>query len=406
MGKTFISLFSEFCKNEICQIYVYPSYPEEGFGHSFYRITDKDAIKNIFSFAYCGGEIKTKKYSEKEDVPKIYGNVKNSSFFRRLVRDLIWKFSHWYSKDLKDWICCQKPDCIFLAPGYAKFIYDIALKISNDYKIPIVTYICDDYFFVKQQESLLGKLQLFLLKQKIKETLEKSNHIIAICENIKKLYEDEFKTKASVIMTGSEIKIKNPSIKPERKTISYFGNIRCNRFVSLVEIGKTLDMINSESGTDYSLEIYSSEKNREILKKFDGIKSIKLKDFISGKDFEETLFNADILLHTEAFDEKSIDLVKNSVSTKIADSLASGIPLLAYGPKCVASMEHLIKNECAIFVADRTELKNVLEKAFLDDEECKKVVKNAILAARKYHNSKENSLLLKEIFAMVKDEII
>ena len=49
----------------------------------------------------------------------------------------------------------------------------------------------------------------------------------------------------------------------------------------------------------------------------------------------------------EAFDKENRDRVRYSVSTKIIESLASGRPLLAYGPEDVASMAYLRRNDCA-----------------------------------------------------------
>ena len=131
--------------------------------------------------------------------------------------------------------------------------------------------------------------------------------------------------------------------------------------------------------------------------------SIELCGFVTGAAFAETLRKAPLLLHTESFDEENIDKVRNSVSTKIADSLASGIPFLAYGPEAVSSMKHLIRHECALTAVSAQELKKMLLKAFTDGEARRAVVKNALQTAKKFHDSVENSRALHRILEEVSE---
>ena len=72
---------------------------------------------------------------------------------------------------MKQWLKEERPDYIFLAPGGAKFIYDVALKIAREERMPIVTYIADEYYFVSPDKGVLGKLQLHSLQKKIRKTL-------------------------------------------------------------------------------------------------------------------------------------------------------------------------------------------------------------------------------------------
>lgn len=405
MGKTFMSLFSVFDKEELCQLYIYPSLPDCEFCSSYYRVTDKDVLKSYYKFKVRGREVQKEEISterhelfENANDEKLYRNRKNKKPSRLLLRDLMWKFSRWYNKSLRNWIKEQQPTCIFVAPGTGKFLYDMALKISKKYNLPIVSYICDDYYFVKKADSFLGRIQQRFLKKKIEKLLTLSKNIVTICDELKDCYEQKFGVPTQTIMTGSSFPIaENVKEQAQVKTITYMGNIRCNRYTALAKVGQALDEINAENGTDFSLEIYTSEKDEGILNSFEGINSLKLCGFISGKEFEKKLQNAELLLHVEAFDEKSIDLVKHSVSTKIADSLGSGVCLLGYGPKEVASMQHLIKNDCALVCTAESELKGFLWKAFFDVEERKRVVENALKAARLYHDGFVTSRRLYEM---------
>lgn len=413
MGKTLLSLFSGFEKEELCQLYIYPTIPDIDFCSSYYRVTDKDVLKSYLKFSVKGRQINKNEinpslhsmFENPEDEAK-YRNRKNKTAFRMILRDLMWSFSHWYNKNLKNWVKAQGPNCIFVAPGTAQFLYNMALKISKDFNIPIVTYVCDEYYFVKKTKGILDKIRVASLKKKINKLMLKSSHIVTICESLKELYSKEFSVPATVIMTGTNYTLKEtPQTNDIFKSITYMGNIRCNRFNSLAEIGKALKQINEQKNTDFSLNVYTAEKDNSILNVLKDIDTIKLCGYVSGDEFDRVLHGADMLLHTEAFDEQSVDSVKNSVSTKIADSLASGTCLFAYGPHEVASMRHLIDNDCAIVSTSSENLKQTLEKAFFDAELRKKVCENAIKTAKEFHNSEQNSQKLYSLLENVNEDI-
>ncbi len=401
MGKTMLALFSAFDKSELCQLYIYPTIPDVNRCSSYYRITDKDVLKSYYRFQVRGKEISMKEIEntspqmfENEKDEALYKDKKNKTAARMLARDLIWKCAHWYNKNLQEWLKREKPTCIFVAPGAAKFLYDIALKISKKFNLPIITYICDDYYFVDKPKGLLNRVKKNLLSKKIEKLIKRSTQLVVICEELKEHYQGKFHLPTTVIMTGSNYPIaERVRVTDHPSVITYMGNIRCDRYYALAELGNALDEINSEKGTNFRLHIYTAEKDEDILSKFENISSIALFGFVSGKEFDEVFHSAEVLLHTEAFHSKSIDWVKHSVSTKIADSLGSGIPLLAYGPAEVASVAHLIRNNCAFVITNQNTLKEQLLEFFSDKQQREAYARNGLDAAQKYHNSDETGKL-------------
>lgn len=407
MGKTFLTLFSGFDREELCQMYIYPAIPDVDRCASYYRVTDKDVLRAL-PLGCPGGEIdrsliqETAGLYENPEDESFYRNRKNKSAARRLLRDAMWRLSRWDNPFLEAWLDREKPTCIFVAPGVAEFLYDIALKISKRRDIPIVTYICDEYYFVKEPSGLLDKLRLSHLKSKIRKLMGASTHLAVICEELRQAYTKEFSVAATTLMTGTSYAISDESrVTKSPQAISYFGNIRCNRYISLAEIGRELDSINEELGREYSLKIYTSEKDVEILGTFSQIRSVELCGFLTGEAFDKVFHEAELLLHVEAFDEDSIDFVQHSVSTKIADSLASGIPLLAYGPESVASMRHLLRNGCALTATSRAELREMLMTAFTNEAVAEQTVQNALAVAGECHDSKKTGLRLRGLIQAV-----
>lgn len=402
MGKTMLALFDFFGSAELCQLYIYPSVPDIKKCNSYFRMTDKDILCSYYKLHITCSEISAnnnfhRKFTNEQD-EKIYSNRKNQNCSRKLARDLMWKFSRWYNKSLRNWLDNEQPDCIFLAPGDAKFIYDIALRISRVRNIPIVAYVCDDYYFTKNATRPLSKVHQRLLRKKMEETFQNTAQIITICDEMKDIYLEKFGIPATTIMTGTSYPIAESYIpNKDPRSITYMGNISCNRHISLIEVGRALDELNAEYNTDYSLKIYTSTNDSEIVSSFKNVKSIALCKYVSGDEFDRVFHSSALLLHIESFDEESIDRVKHSVSTKIADCLGSGIPLIAYGPACVSSMKHLIRNNCAITITSKNDLRRILHQTFCDDNFRKEIVQNALQVARECHVSKNNSFQLYEV---------
>jgi hypothetical protein len=410
MGKTFLSLFSRFDRQELCQLYIYPVIPNALRCASYYRITDKEALNAVFRRNKAGAEIPRDQISDRQGMyehqedQSFYKSRKNKSAVRRLLRDAMWAVSPWNNRQLRAWLDREAPECIFVAPGVAKFLYNFALKIAKMRNIPIVTYICDEYYFVREPESLIDRLRLKLLRKKMEQLIGKTSHLVVISEEMRAEYARHFSVETTTLMTGAAVPAaQSPECNPEPKNLCYFGNIRCNRYVPLGEIGRTLDDINRERGTAYRLKIYTAEKDPQILELFKDLQSVELCGFVTGGAFEEALGQADLLLHTEAFDEQSMDFTQHSISTKIADSLASGIPLVAYGPENISSMGHLLRHECDITATSAHQLRETLLRAFCDADAGRTAAEKGIAVAKQFHDSTETSSRLREIVEQVID---
>ena len=409
MGKTFLSLFDRFDREELCQLYIYPVIPNEKRCASYYRITDKEALRALFCFRRPGKEVPTEQitadqglYEDAQD-QSFYKSRKNKSALRRLLRDALWKLTPWYNGGLKSWLERERPECIFVAPGVAKFLYDFALRISQKRRIPVVTYICDEYYFVKKQDRRLDGLRLKLLQKKMEQLLRHTGHLVVISEELREAYAAHFGVRTSVIMTGATVAGAETGKSCEKpRNICYFGNIRCNRYTTLAQIGRTLDEINRAYGENYLLKIYTAEKDPQILRELDGIQSAELCGFVSGEAFAQAFGAADLLVHTEAFDEASMDFTQHSVSTKIADSLACGIPVFAYGPAQLSSMAHLLRHECAVCAVSPEQLRDRLEQALRDETVRQRVVERALAAAAEYHDANNNG---RRFRAIVEDTV-
>ena len=196
----------------------------------------------------------------------------------------------------------------------------------------------------------------------------------------------------------------HPLVPAKPTSVTYMGNIRLNRYLSLAEFGRALDVFNEKYGLAITLDIYTAEKDADILSAFDGIDAVRLKGFVAGEAYQEAFEQTEYLLFAESFQKESRALVKHSVSTKIAESLGSGKCLLAYGPPELASMQHLTENECALVATAAEQLPALLETAFLHPEQTEQVIENALKTARTYHDATAVTQAVRAVFEALSPE--
>lgn len=400
MGKTLYSYFSEFENSEIFQFFIYNSIPEIGLCKNYYRVTDIDILKSIFTRKSgkifkdenLDFEISEKSYSS------LYQKGRRRTPFIYFARNLIWKLGAWKTKKLKKWLDEINPDLVFFASGDYAFMYNVANFIADYKKIPLFVCCMDDYYINnKNKDKFGGKIVHRSFVKQVNKTMNKCSAIFCICDKMASDYSKLFSKKCYVLHTSSTLD------KPLEKTYScdkicYIGNLGFKRYEQLIDIGREL------KGFGRVLDVYSGEKRIECIKDLTPGNGISFHGKINYDEVLNVMANSSVLVHVESFDSKIREEVKYSVSTKIADSLASGTCLLAYGPPDIASIEYLKENDCACVITKKEELYERLSAIIGDERLRNHYVKNALVVAENNHNAEKNSKFLQTILneAMLK----
>ena len=410
MGKTFLSLFSAFKPEELCQFYLYPTIPDADCCGSYYCFTDHDALRSVTCRNIVGGEItpNLKSHNEftNEKEERTYRAVSSHTELARLGRDIIWSISNWNNSNLNAWLDFQSPDIIFVAPGDQELLYDIAITISEERSLPIVAYICDDFYFSEFNEGAFSILRRKRLCRKIEELMRKAALVITICPELAERYYKTFGVNTADLMTCpiSQIVSNKPTSKEQSHcNLTYMGNLSYGRGQSILEIGGALESINKCNNSEYSFDVYTGNEYPEILEQLSLCPTIRLHDFVTGDAFKGAFNSADVFVHVESFEEKNRERVRYSISTKIIECLASGRPLLAYGPEDVASMAYLRRNKCAILAQSQEELTAAVRNVLTQETLKKSIVDNALQTAQ---HEAENSQRLHDLLEGVLEELL
>lgn len=402
MGKTLMSYFKGWDGEDLAQLYVHSEIPTDTVCKNYYRITDKEMIRSVFTrksgTVFGKSDIKTDLSDPRTDTGKtaeLYQKARKRTPFIYFARNMWWRLGKWKTKKLLNWVDEFNPDIIFLASGDYSFIYDIALKLAKYKKIPLVVSCMDDYYFYnKNQGKLGGKFVHRRFMKHVNKTMAYASCIFPICEKMGRDYGKLFNKPYHTLPTPSTIS--QPLCEEKTNAISYIGNLGYKRNEQIISIGRALLNIQSDKKPEY-IDVYSAESRPEILKDLSKENGINFCGKISAEEVLKVMGQSMAVIHTESFDDRTRKCVAYSVSTKIADSLASGTAILAYGPEEIASIEYLNENNAAYCVTSEKELEKGLTELIEDADKRNEIINNALSLAKQNHDSEKNCLMIREV---------
>ena len=405
MGKTLLSHFRDFSPDEVAEFYIQEKEPKNAsVSRSYYRVTDRDALKSVF------GQKVGKEYAITESAPeplvgksgavesiRQYGAKKSPLVFA--LRNSIWSLARWNTKELRDWLRRFDPEVIFFLSGDYAFMYDITLAIRDFLQIPLVVACTDDYyFFNRNEDSALGRLMYRSYMKSVRRVMEKASCILTISDAMSAAYSALFHKPCHTLHTTA---VRRPfPADCVRDKVAYFGNLSLRRGEPLAEIGKTIRALDLP-GID-GVEVYSAEKNPENLRVLTEENGIRFHGEISPAEVGQRMNECMAVIHTESFNEATRKIVKYSVSTKIADTLLNGPCLIAYGPGDVASIEYLNRNNAACCITSPGELSARLKEILTDSALREEILQNARALAVENHDA---AVYPKKVRAWLQDAI-
>ena len=400
MGKTMASFFHDWPKTKLAQLYFHTEVPNLDLCERYFRITDFDMVESILKFKKPGKElnvndIKLNRKSSRVDdgiMADIYQMGRKRKPYMYLLRNCLWGTNNWKTLNLMKWIDDYNPEVLFYAATDYVFSIKIALSICKIRNIPMVVFIGDDYYFVNtHKRSLINWFNKKIYRSIFSSMFLYSTHVIAASDKMQKDYTKEFNKQVDAIMTPTKvnkIKIENQS---DHIKISYIGNLGHERWKSLIEIGNCLKSIG------HILDVYSGEKKIDVINQLNLKNGIRFHGEIDRDKVKDIINSSTLLIHVESMNEISREKTKYSMSTKIAESLGSGICLFAYGPNNVSSIEYLIENSAACTVTRKKDLLIKLQEIINSDQLRKKYIKSALKLANDRHNFETNVQLFHKL---------
>ena len=332
---------------------------------------------------------------------KMYDNAKKKSGKTLwFLREFLWSVAPWKNSLLNDYLDEVKPDVVFM-PVFCCWYTHKVLKYIIEYTgAKLFLFHADDNYTLKQFSlSPLYWIYRFVLRKWVRSSVKMSDMNYAISEIQKIEYEKIFKKQMNILYKSSDFEIMPQSIEQNIPLkLLFTGNINSGRYKSLSLIGKSLSKINQD-GIKAQLDIYTLTPLTSKMKKaLDIPNAVFIKGAVSNDKVQELQKKADILVHVEAFDLKSRLRVRQSFSTKIVDYLKNAKCILAIGPRDVASIDYLKKNDAAVVAASQNEIEEKLKTLIESPALIQNYGQKAWECGKRNHQSENITKMLKEDF--------
>lgn len=403
IGNTLSNFLQNMTDVQFANIYFRGAKPNNNICKHYYQVTESDVIKKWFHPHKIGKEFfwdegcpkSDAKFSGKKEKKIIHFIHKHNLKLAYKISDSIWYSKKWLNAKFDNFIESFSPDLVISFAKSAPQYYLTVKHLKEKLGIPVFSWIADDEYtsLVKNK----SRREIRNLRYIIKE----SKILRGCSEEICEYYNSVFGCNASPLYKGCDFSKKTKDFNRDTIQVVYAGNLLYGRLDVICKFAEALEKYN-ENTRDIKFEIYSSTlMPLEIKTYFDSLKSTK---YMGQHDYEvikQRLFEADIVLHAESFDENEIIKTKYSFSTKIIDCLQSGSVLLAIGPSDIASIKY-VKKIPGAFVIDNVDSLEKKIKFLLDECETFSNRASSIrVFAQKHHDSKMNSVDLRETFSKI-----
>lgn len=403
-GNTFSNIFEGIDDIEVANISCRPGLPTSCVVKRYFQITEKSLIKNLIKKSFPTGiEIKV----DDNKIDKSFSeNIKAREFGSKKrwqilfwMRDLIWKLGRWKSQALIDFIEDFKPDVIFQPVYFSSYLNDIVDFIKKYTNVPMVGYVSDDCYTLKQFSlSPLYWIDRLYKRRKVKRTIEQCELLYVISNIQKEEYEKIFTPPCKILTKCADF---SDDRKPDFKEpddvlkIVYAGNVSSGRYEILSELAKSIEEINQDS-KKIQMDIYTLTPLKDKQKKVLSTDSVHLHPPVSYDEIREIQKNSDILLHCEGFSLKEKLAVHQSFSTKIVDYLETNRCILAIGDDYCASIRYFIDNDCGATATNKNEIKPCLLDLCNNHDLLKQYADKAWETGKKNHSHIKTKQMVKD----------
>ncbi|MCR4792063.1 MAG: hypothetical protein K5871_04895 [Lachnospiraceae bacterium] len=372
-GKTLLNIFSKINKQNVAQLYFRGELPEVE-GYRYYQLSDIDIIKGKINPQKRGREVKAIPMGGKTKA-SAKGLIRRTPIALQ-IRELFWKNS-WKSSQLDEWLNDVNPDCVFFLAGDCIYAYDICEWIVEKYNCKLFTYVTDDYVLERKKERVIERFRRKKIYESLKSISTNSDQFFTICNRMKKSYLEEFGVDSELLFNRCQSlyddKLMPAKEKDEEIVFMYAGSLYYGRGDILICLAEILGEINSSTSARKKGKLYvytNAIPEDEFINLLEKTGAGYYGGKLNYEQLRTKLNLCDYPVFVESFDDKEVEKVRLSFSTKIPEYMSLRKTILAIGPEEIGSMD-CIKN-AAVCVYDLSRLREVCER-MLEDEYDKQV---------------------------------
>jgi glycosyltransferase involved in cell wall biosynthesis len=261
---------------------------------------------------------------------------------------------------LDAWLRDFRPQVLYTILG-SNAMMELALAIRSHFDVPVVIHLMDDWLATSYRGGLLAPLSRGRMERMFAEVARVAAARLGICDAMCQAYERRYGVPFEAFQNAVDVQRwargarRDAAASPARELV-YIGSILpFAQLESLIDCCAAVARL-GRAGETLRLSIYSPAHDLAACR--DRLlvgPNIAVSETIQD---DAALFarlqSADALLLPVNFDPRTVEYIRYSMPTKVPAYLASGTPILAYGPRQVAQIEYAAEAGWARVVGERS----------------------------------------------------
>jgi hypothetical protein len=268
-----------------------------------------------------------------------------------------------------------QPDLVYSTLGNLKTTRMVA-AMGREFELPVVPHFMDDW--LPAPETARYDDRAAELYERVTGIVERAPARLAIGDEMA----DEFRRRFGVpfvpFMNCVDVSAYG---NKERSEVDrgvtrfvYIGGVHLGRLKVLCSIACALERLRALNRR-VRLDVFATNVAGHLLDGLRRNECVSVREPVSSSEIPDVLAEMDVALHVEGCGEYESHYARWSLSTKLPEYLASGLPILAVGPPDFASVRYLLQNRCAIAVRpdDESGLLAAVEALVVDKRFCREM---------------------------------
>ncbi|MGC5286528.1 glycosyl transferase family 1 [Micromonospora sp. DT231] len=261
-------------------------------------------------------------------------------------------------EDVRRWLREQRPDVIYTTLGSIRMMR-LAVAAAQECRVPLVPHFMDDWPTTLYAGGQVLGLPRLAVRAGFRDVLRHASYGMgispAMAREFERRYRLPFAAFGNCVDAADFADPDRPA--PDRPAgapveLVYVGGLHLDRWRSLRRVGEAVVRLAAQ-GTPARLTVHAPATDlARYAGAFTGLPAVRLGRSLASAEVAGALRRADVLVHVESFAAEHRRYTRYSLSTKIPQYLASGRPILGFGPAELASMAHLAAADAGAVVGD------------------------------------------------------
>ena len=341
--------------------------PDNQMSISYYNVSAIDIIKGIVFHRNKGNEFYKDPLSkpdpgfdfesavEKKRIDAIHKRANEVIYYGH---ELVWRSRRWLDSQLKDYISRAYPDILFAFATNPYILWPLIQYLKKHSHCKVVLLVADDVYGSYDRCAFYRR---GYLKRELRKCIQTADKLYGISDEMSALYEKQFGKPVETLYKGCDLSVEPKQYLNQPLRFVYAGNLLWGRDDTLALVADALEKLNQD-GPKAVLEIYTGATITESLRKKLKGGSSRIMGSRPYEEIKQIMREADVVLHVESFEEREMETVHYSFSTKIIDCLQSGSQVLGIGPDGIASISYLKKVDGAVVIDDQKQIGDCIAK--------------------------------------------